>query len=48
MSLGGAKYFVLFIDDYFRILWVYPIKKKSDVFPILKYFKVRVELEFGK
>ena len=46
MSLGGAKYFVSFIDDYSRRIWVYPIKKKSDVFPVFKEFKTRVELEF--
>ncbi|KAE8704116.1 hypothetical protein F3Y22_tig00110461pilonHSYRG00160 [Hibiscus syriacus] len=28
-SLGGAKYFVSFIDDYSRRCWVYAIKKKS-------------------
>ncbi|GJT41412.1 gag-pol polyprotein [Tanacetum coccineum] len=32
LSLGGAKYFVSFIDDYSRRCWVYPIKKKSDGF----------------
>ena len=47
-SLGGAKYFVSFIDDYSRRLWVYPIKKKSDVFPVFKEFKAQVELEIGK
>ena len=29
-SLGGAKYFISFIDDYSRRIWVHPIKKKSD------------------
>ncbi|KAE8686785.1 cytochrome c bioproteinsis protein CCS1 [Hibiscus syriacus] len=29
-SLGRAKYFVSFIDDYSRRCWVYPIKKKAD------------------
>ena len=48
MSLGGAKYFVSFIDYCSRRLWVYLIKKKSDVFPIFKDFKARVELESGK
>ena len=48
MSLGGAKYFVSFIDDYSRRLWVYPIKKKSDVFPVFKVLKAQVELETGK
>lgn len=47
-SLGGAKYFVSFIDDYSRRCWVYPIKKKSDVFATFKAFKARVELDSGK
>ncbi|GJW94200.1 gag-pol polyprotein [Tanacetum coccineum] len=47
-SLGGAKYFVSFIDDYSRRCWVYPIKKKSDVFEVFKVYKARVELDSGK
>ncbi|KAE8667060.1 Retrovirus-related Pol polyprotein from transposon TNT 1-94 [Hibiscus syriacus] len=46
-SLGGAKYFVSFIDDYSRRCWVYPIKKKSDVFSTFKNFKARVEPDSG-
>ncbi|KAL4271938.1 hypothetical protein GQ457_13G028490 [Hibiscus cannabinus] len=46
-SLGGAKYFVSFIDDYSRRCWVYPIKKKADVFSTFKVFKARVELDTG-
>ncbi|KAE8711089.1 Retrovirus-related Pol polyprotein from transposon TNT 1-94 [Hibiscus syriacus] len=46
-SLGGAKYFVSFIDDYSRRCWVHPIKKKSDVFSTFKNFKARVELDYG-
>nr|GEW83047.1 Gag-Pol polyprotein [Tanacetum cinerariifolium] len=44
-SLRGAKYFVSFIDDYSRRYWVYPIKKKSDVFEVFKVYKARVELD---
>ncbi|GJR76858.1 gag-pol polyprotein [Tanacetum coccineum] len=44
-SLGGAKYFVYFIDDHSRRCWVYPIKKKSDVFEVFKVYKARVELD---
>ncbi|GJS19553.1 gag-pol polyprotein [Tanacetum coccineum] len=44
-SPGGAKYFISFIDDYSRRCWVYPIKKKSDVFEVFKVYKVRVELD---
>lgn len=48
ISLGGAKYFVSFIDDYSRRCWVYPIKSKADVFSVFKVFKARVELESEK
>jgi len=48
MSLGGVKYLVSFIDDYSRRLWVYPIKKKSNVFAIFKEFKAKLEFESGK
>ena len=33
-SIGGAKYFVLFIDDASSLIWGFPIKHKSDVFEI--------------
>lgn len=48
LSIGGAKYFVSFIDDYSRRCWVFPIKKKADVFPVFKVFKARIELDSGK
>lgn len=48
LSLRRAKYFVSFIDDYSRRCWMYPIKKKSDVFPIFKGFKAQVKLETEK
>ncbi|GJX64496.1 retrovirus-related pol polyprotein from transposon TNT 1-94, partial [Tanacetum coccineum] len=44
LSLGGAKYFVFFIDDYPRRCWVYPIKK----FDVCKVYNARVELDYGK
>ncbi|KAI4338269.1 hypothetical protein L6164_016611 [Bauhinia variegata] len=48
MSLGGAKYFVSFIDDYSKRRWVYLIKRKADVFPIFKMYKAHLELESRK
>ncbi|GJV52366.1 gag-pol polyprotein [Tanacetum coccineum] len=47
-SLRGSKYFVSFISDYSRRCWVYPIKKKSDVFEVFKVYKTRVELDSRK
>jgi len=34
LSLGGARYFSLFIDDYSRILSEYLIKRKANVLPV--------------
>ncbi|XP_073148775.1 retrovirus-related Pol polyprotein from transposon TNT 1-94 isoform X1 [Henckelia pumila] len=48
VSLGGARYFVSFIDDFSTRCWVYPIKKKSNVFEVFKVFKARVELDSDK
>lgn len=48
LSLRCAKYFVLFIDNYLRRCWVYPIKRKADVFRIFKIFKVWVERDSEK
>ena len=48
ISMGVAKYMMNFIDDYFRRCWVYPIKKKSDVFLMFKEYKAWVEFESGK
>ena len=46
--LGGARYFVSFIDDFSKRCWVYPIRRKADVLAVFKTFKARVELESGK
>ena len=48
MFLGGANYFVSFIDDYSRRCWVYPVKRKADVFLAFKFYKAQVELESGE
>lgn len=47
-SLGGAEYFVSFIDDYSNHVWAYPIKKKSDVFSVFTRWKARVENYTGQ
>ena len=39
---------MFFIHDYSRRCWIYPIKRKANVFVVFKIFKARIELEFGK
>lgn len=46
-SIGGARYFVTFIDDYSRKVFVYFIKSKSEVFEKFKEYKNRVENELN-
>ena len=42
-SLGGARYFLLFIDDYSRHTTVYTIKNKSEVIDRFCQFKLEME-----
>ena len=46
-SLGGAQYYVTFIDDSTRKTWVYFLKHKSEVFKKFQEWKAMVELETG-
>lgn len=47
-SIDGARYFVVFIDDYSRKKFVYCIKHKSEVCDIFKGFKAHVEKQTGR
>jgi transposase InsO family protein len=46
-SLGGAEYFLSFIDDKTHFTWVYCLKRKSEVFQKFREWKVCVEKESG-
>ncbi|CAH9100553.1 unnamed protein product [Cuscuta europaea] len=48
MTLGGCSYFVTFIDDHFRKVWVYTLKSKDQVFEMFKQFHASVERQTGK
>lgn len=44
-SLGGSYYYVTFIDDSTRKVWVYFMKNKHEVFSVFKRWKAMVENE---
>jgi transposase InsO family protein len=46
-SFSKNRYFLLFIDDFSRKIWVYFLKEKSQVFEVFKKFKVFVEKQSG-
>jgi len=47
-SLGGAKYFVSFTDDFTRYCRVYFLKRKSEVFEKFKQFEAEVTNSAGQ
>ncbi|KAL0331212.1 UNVERIFIED_CONTAM: Retrovirus-related Pol polyprotein from transposon TNT 1-94 [Sesamum angustifolium] len=42
------RYFIIFIDDYSRMTWVYFMREKSEVFKVFKKFKNLVEKQSGR
>lgn len=42
-SMNGNRYLLTFIDDFTRMVWVYFLKAKSEVFETFKKFKKLVE-----
>ena len=47
-SFTGALYFVTFIDDCSRKIWVYALKTKDQVLEKFKEFHVLIERQSGK
>ncbi|KAK1441497.1 hypothetical protein QVD17_07436 [Tagetes erecta] len=45
-SIDGFTYYVVFVDYYSKYVWLYPIKRKSDVSIIFPQFKLLVEKFF--
>ncbi|KAG8484503.1 hypothetical protein CXB51_023752 [Gossypium anomalum] len=47
-SLGGMHYFVTFVDDYSRKVWVYLMKRKNEVLDAFLKWKKMVETQTGR
>ena len=47
-SLGGGEYFVTFVDDHTRHVWVYILKRKGEVFQRFQEWKALVEKSSGR
>ncbi|PKU81159.1 Retrovirus-related Pol polyprotein from transposon TNT 1-94 [Dendrobium catenatum] len=43
VSNQGFKFYVIFVDDYTRYTWIFPLRYKSDVFSTFVNFKNQVE-----
>ncbi|KAD6119247.1 hypothetical protein E3N88_10518 [Mikania micrantha] len=44
-SLGGSRYYLLLIDDYTKMSWIYFLRNKAETFEHFRNFKALVEKE---
>lgn len=47
-SIGGANYFLSFIDDATKYVWIYFLKSKNECFETFKNWSILVEKQFQK
>ncbi|KAH9669161.1 Integrase catalytic domain-containing protein [Citrus sinensis] len=47
-SIGGSHYFVIFVDDFSRCVWVYTMRVKDEVLEIFVKWKKLVETQTGR
>ncbi|KAH9782763.1 retrovirus-related pol polyprotein from transposon TNT 1-94-like protein [Citrus sinensis] len=47
-SIGGSHYFVIFVDDFSRRVWVYTMRAKDEVLEIFVKWKKLVETQTGR
>ena len=48
ISHNGNRYYVIFVDDFTRYTWLYPLKLKSDVLQVFIDFQHHVERQFNQ
>ena len=48
VSKGGSLYYMSFIDDYSRKVWVYFLMNKYDAFAKFKKWKAEAENQIGR
>lgn len=47
LSMNGYRFYVIFVDDFTKYTWMFPLKCKSDVFTTFIQFQAVVENLFG-
>ena len=48
LSSAGHRYYVLFLDDFSKYLWTFPLGRKSDVYDIFLAFKAHISTQFER
>ena len=47
-SIGGSRYFIIFVDDYSHYSWIFNMKYRSKLLQIYSNFAKMVETQFSK
>lgn len=47
VSYQGFRYYVVFVDEFSRFSWLYPLHNKGDFYSVFKSFKTLVENQFN-
>ena len=48
LVLVDLDIFFVFIDDYSRYSWIFPMKSRSEILPIYSNFTKMIETQFSK
>ena len=46
LSTSGARYYISFLDDATKFLWIFPLKLKSNACQTFIHFQAAVERQF--
>ena len=46
-NLSNRRWFISFIDDHYRLCWIYLMKAKSETFFIFKQFHLMIQTQFN-
>jgi transposase InsO family protein len=47
-TVGGSRYFVIFVNDFSRYTWIYLMKNRSEVLTIYRDFAKMVQTQYSK
>ena len=46
-SIRGFRYFIMFVDDFTRMTWVYLMKDRTQVYDVIKIFFNEILIQFS-
>ena len=44
--MSGHRYYIVFIDDFSRVSWVYLLKNRGHIYDVLKSFITEIKNQF--